>query len=193
MIVLIAGGIAFAVWLVLVFARDGFWLTAERDARGLPPEPAIWPAVTAVVPARDEADVIARSIGSLLAQEYPGDFRVILVDDNSSDGTGEIARSIVSSSPSPSGVLAQFRPPDGTKSAKTGLGWGLSTSADSVRLTGPTPFPSPEGEGCVRRYVSERSIRFCRRDRARGRASLHPLPTWRGRLRPDARRYTAPP
>jgi hopene-associated glycosyltransferase HpnB len=43
--------------------------------------------VTAVVPARNEADVIARSIGSLLAQDYPGEFRVILVDDNSDDGT----------------------------------------------------------------------------------------------------------
>lgn len=94
MIALVAGGIALAVWLVLAFARDGFWLTAERDTRGLPSEPARWPPVVAVVPARDEAEVIARSIGSLVAQDYPGDFRVILVDDNSSDGTAEIARRV---------------------------------------------------------------------------------------------------
>ena len=103
MIGLVAGGVALTVWLVLVFARQGFWLTAERDTRGLPAEPAHWPAVTAVVPARDEADVIATSIGSLLTQDYPGDFRVILVDDNSSDGTAEIARGLASASPSPSG------------------------------------------------------------------------------------------
>lgn len=115
MIGLVAGGIALAVWLVLVFGRHGFWLTAERDTRGLPSEPAQWPTVTAVVPARDEAEVIARSIGSLVAQEYPGDFRIILVDDNSSDGTAEIAQNIAFSSPSPSGVLPQSRPPDGTK------------------------------------------------------------------------------
>ena len=36
--------------------------------------------------------MIARSIGSLIAQDYPGEFRVLLVDDNSSDGTGDIAR-----------------------------------------------------------------------------------------------------
>ena len=48
--------------------------------------------MTAVVPARDEADVIARSIGSLLAQDYPGTFRVILVDDQSTDGTADTAR-----------------------------------------------------------------------------------------------------
>lgn len=95
MIALLAGGIALAVWLVLVFARDGFWLTAERDTRGLPPAPAFWPPVTAVVPARDEADVIAHSIGSLIAQDYPGEFRVILVDDNSSDGTAEVARQLM--------------------------------------------------------------------------------------------------
>ncbi|OQW74357.1 MAG: glycosyl transferase family 2 [Proteobacteria bacterium ST_bin13] len=94
MIGLAAGGIALAVWLVLVFGRHGFWLTAERDTRGLPSEPAHWPSVTAVVPARDEAEVIARSIGSLVAQEYPGDFRIILVDDNSSDGTAEIAQGL---------------------------------------------------------------------------------------------------
>lgn len=101
------GGVALAVWLVLVLARDGFWLTRERDSLGLPPAPTVWPSVVAVVPARDEAEVIARSIGSLIAQNYPGDFRVVLVDDNSSDGTAAIARAAgeaaTKSSPSPSG------------------------------------------------------------------------------------------
>ena len=92
------GGAALAVWLVLVFARDGFWLTRERDTAGLPPPPAVWPSVVAVVPARDEAEVIATSIGSLIAQDYPGDFRVVLVDDNSSDGTAEIARGVADES-----------------------------------------------------------------------------------------------
>jgi len=90
MIVLAA--ISLVVWLVLIFARDGFWLTRERDTRALPDMPSRWPAVTAIVPARDEADVIARSIGSLVAQDYRGDFRIILVDDASTDGTADIAR-----------------------------------------------------------------------------------------------------
>ena len=47
--------------------------------------------MVAVVPARNEADVIARSIGSLLAQDYPGAFRVVLVDDDSDDGTADAA------------------------------------------------------------------------------------------------------
>jgi len=44
------------------------------------------------VPARNEADVIARSIGSLLRQDYPGEFRVVLVNDGSEDRTAEAAR-----------------------------------------------------------------------------------------------------
>ncbi|HUO23217.1 MAG TPA: glycosyltransferase [Caulobacteraceae bacterium] len=91
-LVLILGALPLAIWLGLLTAHGGFWLCGERDDRDVPPEPASWPSVTAVVPARDEADVIARSIGALLAQNYPGDFRVILVDDNSSDGTAEAAR-----------------------------------------------------------------------------------------------------
>lgn len=97
MIWTVISGLALVIWLVLVFARHGFWLARERDTRDLPPEPAQWPAVTAVVPARDEAEVIARSIGSLIAQDYPGAFRIVLMDDSSSDGTGDIARGLRSS------------------------------------------------------------------------------------------------
>jgi len=91
MIALAFGGAALAAWVYLLGGRGGFWLARETDAQP-PPHPASWPTVAAVVPARNEADVIARSIGSLLAQDYPGSFRVILVDDDSSDGTAEAAR-----------------------------------------------------------------------------------------------------
>jgi len=80
-------------WVVLAAANGGFWRARETDAEPVP-EPAHWPAVTAVVPARDEAAVIAQSLNSLLAQDYPGAFRVVLVDDHSSDGTGAIARGL---------------------------------------------------------------------------------------------------
>ena len=84
------GLLSLAVWLYLLVARGGFWLARERDD-GVLASPSRWPAVVAVVPARNEADVIARSIGSLLAQDYPGPFRVVLVDDGSSDGTAAVA------------------------------------------------------------------------------------------------------
>ncbi len=86
--------LSLATWLVLLFGRGFFWLLRERDDREEAPPPQNWPSVVAVVPARDEADVIARSIGSLLAQDYPGSFRVILVDDQSSDGTALAAQAL---------------------------------------------------------------------------------------------------
>ena len=96
-VVLGIGLLALAIWIYLLSARGGFWLARQRDDRDEPPPPACWPSVAAVVPARDEADVIAHSIGSLLAQDYPGGFRVILVDDGSADGTAEVARATAES------------------------------------------------------------------------------------------------
>ena len=49
------------------------------------------PTVVAVVPARDEADTLPQALPSLLDQDYPS-LRIVLVDDYSTDGTGEIAR-----------------------------------------------------------------------------------------------------
>lgn len=88
----LSGLLALAIWLYLLLGRGGFWLARQRDDRDPPPEPARWPAVVAVVPARNEADVIARAVGSLLRQDYPGPFRVVLVDDGSADGTAALAR-----------------------------------------------------------------------------------------------------
>ncbi len=85
--------LAAAAWAYLLLFHGGFWRARETDAAPAP-APAEWPAVVAVVPARDEAAVIGRSLASLLAQNYPGRFRIVLVDDNSTDGTAEIARTL---------------------------------------------------------------------------------------------------
>ena len=105
----IFGIVPLLVWLGLAFGRDMFWLFRERDTDQRLAAPAAWPSVVAVVPARDEADVIARSLGSLIAQNYPGEFHVILVDDQSEDGTAIAARvlggpvTVLSGSPRPPG------------------------------------------------------------------------------------------
>lgn len=83
--------LALAIWSYLAVARGGFWRCAERDD-GAPPPPRAWPRIAVVIPARDEAELIGRCLGSLFNQDYPGPWSVILVDDDSGDGTASIAR-----------------------------------------------------------------------------------------------------
>ena len=88
---LVLASISLLVWLYLLLARGGFWRCSERDDWP-PAQLSAWPRVAAIVPARNEADWIASSIDSLLRQDYGGRLAVILVDDDSSDGTAERAR-----------------------------------------------------------------------------------------------------
>ena len=87
---------ALAVWIYLVAGRGGFWLAWERDETG--PIPVTWPAVVAIIPARDEAESVGETISSLLAQDYRGAFSIVLVDDQSSDGTADAARQAAAAS-----------------------------------------------------------------------------------------------
>jgi len=89
MLATVIGILAAAAWLYLIAFRGGFWRVRD-DTAGISSAPAR--AVVAVVPARDEADVVGRAVGSLLAQNYPGSLHIIVVDDNSSDGTAAVAR-----------------------------------------------------------------------------------------------------
>lgn len=81
--------VSLAAWLWLLLCQGFFWRTDVR----LPhrQDPAVWPPVCVVVPARDEAEVLPASLPSLLAQKYPGRAEIFLVDDGSSDGTGALA------------------------------------------------------------------------------------------------------
>ncbi|WP_432102674.1 glycosyltransferase [Streptomyces sp. bgisy091] len=80
------------VWVWLLLGQGFFWRTDQRLPSGR--DPARWPSVAVVVPARDEAETLPLSLPSLLAQDYPGEAEVFLVDDCSGDGTGDLARSI---------------------------------------------------------------------------------------------------
>jgi len=83
--------LSFAVWVYLIGFHGGFWRSSPvLHLRA----PSGRPKVAVVVPARDEAATIRQSLASLLAQDYPGELSIILVDDNSTDGTGEIAASL---------------------------------------------------------------------------------------------------
>jgi hopene-associated glycosyltransferase HpnB len=83
--------LAALVWVYLLLAHGRFW---QSGPEVVPSRPLSAPPVAVVVPARNEAPVIGRTLRSLLAQDYPGPLRIVVVDDGSSDGTGEIARSV---------------------------------------------------------------------------------------------------
>jgi len=83
--------VSLVAWLYLVFAHGWFWRTGVQLR---PARHGRLPDVAVVIPARDEADVIGRSLASLLAQDYPGRLRVVLVDDGSSDATVAVAEAL---------------------------------------------------------------------------------------------------
>jgi hopene-associated glycosyltransferase HpnB len=101
-------------WAYLLACHGGFWRTDQRlppAAPGAGPAAGNWPAVTAIVPARDEASALPDSLPSLLRQDYPGPLAVILVDDQSSDGTAQVAADLGRAAgwavPGPDGDAAQ--------------------------------------------------------------------------------------
>lgn len=83
--------LALVAWLYLLLLHGRFWQSGPVLARATP---RLAPPVTVIVPARDEAEAIAQSIGSLLQQDYAGPMRIVLVDDGSADGTADIARAL---------------------------------------------------------------------------------------------------
>ena len=86
-------GIALAIWVGLLCFRGQFWRAdqcLDVQVNGL----EVWPSVCAVIPARNEAELLPVTLRSLLVQDYPGPFTTVLVDDHSTDGTANVAQSV---------------------------------------------------------------------------------------------------
>ena len=110
------------VWLYLLLARGQFWRVAAHRAPDLRSTAAREVAV--VIPARNEAELIAAAVASLATQEFDGLIHLIVVDDGSADGTAEVAVAAARAA----GALPRFTllrgsaPPEGW----TGKLWALS-------------------------------------------------------------------
>jgi hopene-associated glycosyltransferase HpnB len=126
--------ISLVIWVVLLVGRGGFWRMDQR----LPEVEAdvdveeggagrAWPAVTAVIPARDEAGILPATLPSVLAQDYPGPFSVIVVDDASTDGTGQVAADLAAATPGSASlhVLRGSGPPAGWAGKVAAMDSGL--------------------------------------------------------------------
>jgi hopene-associated glycosyltransferase HpnB len=134
---LVIAALALGIWVYLVLFRGFFWLAAEREDRNRPslPEGADWPAVTAVIPARNEALALPRTLASLAAQDYPGRFAIVVVDDDSTDGTGKIARDAAASSKVEIAVLDGAPLPAGW----TGKVWAMQQGIAHAERMVPVP------------------------------------------------------
>lgn len=96
-------GACLVLWIGLLFFRGGFWRVAPRldaapggSAQERTPFPQErGPSVAAVIPARNEADILPETLPTVVAQEYGGAFHVTLVDDQSTDATTAVAQAAV--------------------------------------------------------------------------------------------------
>jgi hopene-associated glycosyltransferase HpnB len=123
-----AAWLAAVAWVGLVVARGRFW-DARSDCLAPPLENAPAPDVHAVIPARNEADVIGRTVASVLAQRYPGRLAVTVVDDRSEDDTAAEALAL-------GAVVQRARPrPEGW----SGKVWALAEGVDAARAAGARP------------------------------------------------------
>lgn len=132
MLVTVLAAITVVIWGYLLVGRGMFWLSRVRDDE-LAPKPIHWPSVAAVIPARNEAAVIGSSLGSVLRQDYAGSLSVFVVDDDSSDGTGDLARAAAEGSNRAVSVIASGQLPAGW----TGKLWALSRGIAAAERDAP--------------------------------------------------------
>jgi hopene-associated glycosyltransferase HpnB len=114
--------IPFAIWFYLLLARGSFWKVQEDDTAPQPLEH--WPRVIAIVPARNEAETIARAVSALAKQDYPGEFTIVVVDDHSEDATAALALQAAEESGATSRVLVHAAAP--LPPGWTGKLWALN-------------------------------------------------------------------
>lgn len=88
---LIFACLSLIIWLYLLSARGNFWLC---DQFLEPLYLTSKPNVTVIIPARNEAESISNCLQSLLNQDYSGEYKIILVNDQSEDNTVEIAENL---------------------------------------------------------------------------------------------------
>lgn len=124
--------LSLAIWCVLLFGRAGFWRVRKPAPA---PAPDAWPEIVAIVPARNEADVIGRCVAGVLGQQYPGTLSLVVVDDHSHDGTAEIAASAAAGTPRP-GALTVV-PARDLPAGWSGKVWAQSEGLDAAGRAAP--------------------------------------------------------
>ena len=154
----ILGIVTLAIWLHLFFGRGWFWRVKNLDAdagRAKPPD--VFPKIIAVVPARNEAGTIGKVVTSLVNQDYPGAFSIVIVDDHSEDATAAIASrvSMEHGAEEKVRVVVASALPDGW----TGKLWALNEGVVTTAAETPTFYWFTDADithapGTLRRLVA---------------------------------------
>lgn len=142
---IILATLSLCIWIVLTFFRGGFWqLTPFDDDSAGHPAPARWPRVIAVLPARNEAETIARTVESLANQKYAGDFRIIMVDDHSEDATAALARKAAETAGAADRIA--ILPAAPVQQGWTGKLWALQQGIEHAAESAPDYFWFTDGD-----------------------------------------------
>ena len=147
-----ATGLAAIAWVYLLVCHGMFWRTDQRlPASSAGSGDALegrWPSVTAVIPARDEAEMLPVSLPTLLSQDYPGELSIMLVDDQSTDGTAEVAVELGRAAGWAVRPAAEAVPAVTAGATGVGRGPGAATGAGAerprrrLRIVGGQPLPA---------------------------------------------------
>lgn len=138
-------------WACVLLRPGRPWdLRPVAEDEPAPPDPAAWPGVAIVVPARNESLSLARTLPALAAQDYPGPWRVVVVDDRSTDGTADAARAHGGNRTT---VRSGSDLPEGWVGKVWAMNQGVDGAAESyILLTDADILHAP---GSLRRLVAE--------------------------------------
>ena len=159
-VTLAALAVSLSAWAYLLFLHGRFWRADQRLDAAAAEIPSDAPAICAIVPARDEAEVIDRALRSLLTQDYEGTLKVIVVDDQSADGTAAVAREAAQGSGAADRleIVAGAPLPEGWAGKVWALSQGVGRARDMVpdaRYLWFTDADIEHGPGVLRALVAK--------------------------------------
>jgi hopene-associated glycosyltransferase HpnB len=158
----VLAALAWLAWLALLLHPARPWdLLPVGELLPSPPTPETWPDVAVIVPARNEALTLPRTLPALLSQDYPGRIRVILVDERSTDDTAAVAERTTTSFGARAEIVRGTPLPQGWAGKPWGMQQGLLHSGLlDGRLPGFVLFTDADvlhARSSLRRLVAQSS------------------------------------
>ena len=119
-----------------------------------------FPKVSILIPARNEANNISKCLISLTESDYPN-FDITVIDDGSSDNTGDVARSIGAESSLAIRVIRNDSLPSGWSGKNHALHIGQQTvDGEWLLFTDADTFHYPQSLSTAMRCVQEKNLDF---------------------------------